>query len=101
MNVFFVDEKILVCCLKPGDQAVLTDIKLRGYDIISSPRAKNKKEGGGTFLCNNHYQYKEVKASNFYFEILELVFFRKNLIVGLLTIDRKGVLCKLDMYILF
>ena len=40
-----------VCCiietwLKTQDQAVLVYIKLRGYDIISSPRARNTKGGG-------------------------------------------------------
>ena len=50
LNIIFVDEKIDICSitetwLKPGDQAVLADIKLRGYEIISSPRANNKRGG--------------------------------------------------------
>ena len=50
LNILFVDGNIAVCCitetwLKPGDQAVLADIKLRGCEIISSPRARNKKGG--------------------------------------------------------
>ena len=51
--------KKYVCCiietlLKPGHQAVLADIKLRGYETISSPRPQNKKGGGGVvFLCKN------------------------------------------------
>ena len=58
LNILFVDEKIDVCCitetcLKPGDQAVLADIKLRDYEIISSPRAKNKKGVGVAFLRKN------------------------------------------------
>ena len=45
LNILFVVENIDICCitetwLKPGDQAILADIKLRGYEIISSPRAK-------------------------------------------------------------
>ena len=49
LNILFVHEKIDVCCitetwLKPGDQAVLAKIKLRGYEIISSHRAKITKE---------------------------------------------------------
>jgi len=73
LNILFVDEKIDVCCitetwLKPGDQSVLADIKLRGYEIISSPRAKNKKGGEGVaFLCKNYYKYKERKSSKFNF----------------------------------
>ena len=71
LNILFVDEKIDVCCitetwLKPGDQAVLADIKLRGYEIISSPRARNKK-GGLAFICKNDYKYKETKSRNFFF----------------------------------
>ena len=36
LTILFVDEKIDACCitetwLKPGHQAVLADIKLRGY----------------------------------------------------------------------
>ena len=55
LNIFFVDEKINVCritetWLKPGDQADFADIKLRGYEIISSARAKNKKCSRSSFL---------------------------------------------------
>ena len=51
LNILFVEEKIYVCCitatwLKPGHQAVLTDIKLKGNEIISSLRAKHQKGGG-------------------------------------------------------
>ena len=48
LNILFVNGKIDVCCiteawLKPGDQTVLADIKLRGYEIISSLSTRNKK----------------------------------------------------------
>ena len=61
LNILFVDGKIDVCCithsqLKPGEQVVLADIKLRGYEIISSLRARNKKEEGVAFLCKNDFK---------------------------------------------
>jgi len=54
LNIFFVDEKTGVSCktknsFKPGFQVILADIKLTGYEIISSPRAKNKKGGTSSF----------------------------------------------------
>ena len=66
LNMLFVDEKLDVCCItetwiKPGDKTVLANIKLRGFEIISSPRARNKKGGGVVaFLCKNDYIYKEI-----------------------------------------
>ena len=61
LNTLFVDEKINVCCitetwLKPGDQALLAEIKLRGYEIISSLRARNKQGEGVAFLCKNDFK---------------------------------------------
>ena len=68
-----------------------------GYEINSSPRARNKKGGGVTFLCKNDYKYKEIKSSKFiFFEILEVVFFCKNKVVRFSTIYRTGNLSKLD-----
>ena len=46
---------------------MLADIKLRGYEIISSPRARNKKAGEVAFPCKNDYKYKELKSSKFIF----------------------------------
>ena len=48
--MLFVDENINVYCItetwfKPEGQAGLAIIKLRRYEIISSNRAKNDKEG--------------------------------------------------------
>ena len=80
INILFVDEKIDVCCvtetwLKPSDQAVIADFKLRGYEIISSPRANNKKGGGVAFICKDFYKFKEIKTVKYIsFELLEVVF---------------------------
>ena len=56
LNILFVEEKLDVCCitetwLKLGDPSVLADITLRGYEIISSPRAKFKHGGEIPLLC--------------------------------------------------
>ena len=42
--------------VKTRGQAVLADIKLRGYEIISSLRARNKKGEGVAFLCKNDFK---------------------------------------------
>ena len=53
--------------MKTRVQAVLADIKLRGYEIVSSSRARNKRGRGEAFLCKNYYKFKEIKSSKFFF----------------------------------
>ena len=95
-NILFIDEKIDVCCitetwLKPTDQALLADIKLRGYEIVSSPRANNKRGGGIAFLCKSLYIFNEIKTSRYkFFELLEVIFKCKNTCVRFSTIYRTG-----------
>ncbi len=53
-NIVLEDENIDICCitetwLKPSDQAVLSDINLRGFNIVSAPRT-NKRGGGLAFI---------------------------------------------------
>ena len=96
LNILFVDEKIDVCCitetwLKPGDQALLADIKLRGYEIVSSPRSGNKRGGGIAFLCKNYYKFKQIKTNKYFlFELLEVVFSCKSTLIRFSTIYRTG-----------
>ena len=83
INILLKDEDIDVCCvtetwLKPGDQAILADINLRGYEIVSSPR-EDKRGGGIAFLCKSSCKYKEVKTHRYiFFELLEVIFNCKN-----------------------
>ena len=92
MNILFVDEKIDVFLitetwLKPRDQAVLADIKLRGYEMIGSPSAKSKKGEEEAFLCKIYYKYEQIKSffEFVFFEILE-VFLCKNIVDRFSTI---------------
>ena len=97
-NIILHDEQIQVCCitetwLKPSNQAILADIKLRGYNIISSPRAGTKRGGGVAFLCENKYISRAIKTVKYtYFELLEVIFECKNLIIRFSTIYRTGTL---------
>ena len=53
--------------VKSGDQAVLADIKLRGYEIISSPKAKNKNREEVAFLCKMLINSKKQSLVNLTF----------------------------------
>ena len=98
LNILFIDEKIDLCCitetwLKPGDQAMLADIKLRGYKIVSSSRANNKRGGGIAFLCKDIYQFNQIKTLKYsMFELLEVVFICKSNLVRFSTIYCTGIL---------
>ena len=66
---------------------------MRGYDIVSSPRANNKRGGGVAFLCKDFYRFKEVKTNKYlFFELLEVLFICKNTSIRFSTIYRTGIL---------
>ena len=96
VDILFVDENIDVCCitetwLKDSDEAVLADIKLRGYQIVNSPRSSNKRGGGVAFLCKDIYTHKHIKTSKYlFFELLEVYFSCKNTGIRFSTIYRTG-----------
>ena len=97
-NILLVDEKVDVCCitetwLKPSDQVLLAEIKSRGYQIVSSPRASKKRGGGVAFICRNLYQYSVIKTPKYkFFELLEVVLKCKTSHIRFSTIYRTGVL---------
>ena len=97
INILFKEEDVDVCCitetwLRPDDQAVIADIRLRGYDIISSPR-KCRKGGGLAFLCKNLYRFKQAQTNTYtLFELLEVAFNCKSTKVTFSTIYRTGYL---------
>ena len=98
LNILFKDEDIDVCCitetwLKSTDQAVLADIKFRGYEIVNSPRPTNKRGGGIAFMCKNNYKFAEIKTTKYvYFELQEVLFSCKTSCIRFSTIYRTGQL---------